>query len=167
MMAALTAVFSWVSIPFYPVPMTLQTLAVLLAGGLLGPVWGPVSMLVYLAVGVAGAPVFSGGSAGVQVLLGPRGGFLLGFVLAAFVVGLASRWSRAGSRPRSGAFVLTAGVVVASGLVYVCGLPWLSAVTGMSLGQALAVVAPLMVGDLVKAAAAVALIRSISRVRGS
>ena len=94
-MAAVIAVFSLISIPIGTVPLTLQTLAVLVAGGLLGPLWGPVSVAVYLLVGLMGVPVFAGGEAGLHVLLGPKGGYLVGFVVAAFIMGLAGRAARA------------------------------------------------------------------------
>ena len=91
LLAAVLAVASWVSIPFVPVPLTLQTLAVLVAGGLLGRYWGPASVGVYILLGLVGVPVFAGGHAGPAVIAGPLGGFLLGFVLAAFVMGVAGR----------------------------------------------------------------------------
>lgn len=87
--AALTAVLSFVtiSLPFSTVPITGQTLGVMLAGGLLGSKLGMLSQLVYLIIGLVGVPVFAGGTAGIGVFLGPSGGFLLGFPLGAFVIG--------------------------------------------------------------------------------
>ena len=101
MMAALLAVLSFLTIPlpFSPVPLSLQTLAVLLAGGLLGRLWGPVAVAVYLALGLAGLPVFAGGAGGIGELLGPRGGYLVGFVLAAFIMGMAADAARAVVKP--------------------------------------------------------------------
>ncbi len=105
--AALVAGFSLVialcsqvaiPLPFTPVPVTLQTFAVLLTGCLLGSSRGALSVVLYVAEGSVGLPFFSGGTAGVAHLLGPTGGYLLGFVLCAFVVGLlaeggiAARW---------------------------------------------------------------------------
>ncbi len=88
---ALLTAGSWLSVPFYPVPLTMQTLAVLLVGGLLGPRRGPAAVAGYLALGLAGTPVFHNGIGGPAVLLGPTGGYLLGFVPAAFLMGLAAR----------------------------------------------------------------------------
>jgi len=68
------------SVPFYPVPMTMQTLAVLLVGGLLGPKLGVAAVAGYLALGLAGAPVFHAGLSGPAVLMGPTGGYLAGFL---------------------------------------------------------------------------------------
>jgi biotin transport system substrate-specific component len=77
-----------VPVPFSPVPMTLQPLAVLAVGGLLGATGGLAALVTYLALGMAGLPVFAGGSAGVIHLFGPTGGYLLAFPLAAGLVGL-------------------------------------------------------------------------------
>ncbi|MEW6509410.1 MAG: biotin transporter BioY [Bacteroidota bacterium] len=88
MFAALTAVGARVEIPHEPVPFTLQTLPVLLAGAFLGPRNGALSQCAYLLAGILGAPVFAGGAFGLATLGGPTGGYLLGFPLAALVVGI-------------------------------------------------------------------------------
>lgn len=85
--AAATAVAARVEIPHYPVPYTLQTLVVLLAGAFLGARNGAVSQILYLTVGLLGLPVFSGGGMGLIRILGPTGGYLLAFPIAAAVVG--------------------------------------------------------------------------------
>jgi biotin transport system substrate-specific component len=85
--AALTAVGAQVEIPHQPVPFTLQTFFVLLAGAILGKRNGAISMLMYLAVGALGLPVFATWGAGIGRLLGPTGGYLLSFPIAAFAVG--------------------------------------------------------------------------------
>ena len=74
-------------VPGSPVPQSLQTLAVVLAGALLGPRRGMVAVLVYLAAGATGLPVFAGGASGIHQLIGPTGGYLLGFVLGAGIAG--------------------------------------------------------------------------------
>lgn len=86
-MAVLTAVGAQIEIPHHPVPFTLQTLFVLLAGGLLGPRNGFLSMSAYLVAGLVGLPVFSQFGSGVAKFMGPTGGYLLAFPVAAFVVG--------------------------------------------------------------------------------
>jgi biotin transport system substrate-specific component len=86
--ATATAAGARLEIPHEPVPYTLQTLVVLLAGAFLGPVNGAASQILYLASGLLGAPVFAGGTFGLARLLGPTGGYLLAFPLAAAVVGL-------------------------------------------------------------------------------
>ncbi|MFC3958646.1 biotin transporter BioY [Halovivax cerinus] len=88
--AALTGVAAIAELqtPLSPAPVTLQVLFVFLAGLYLGPVWGSISMLLYLAAGAVGAPVYSGGDAGLGILFGNTGGFLLSYPVAAFVIGV-------------------------------------------------------------------------------
>jgi biotin transport system substrate-specific component len=160
--AAVIAVSSWVSvpIPISPVPLTLQTLAVLVAGGLLGRFWGPVSVGVYLLIGVAGVPVFAAGEAGISVLIGFKGGYLVGFVAAAFVMGAAGDLVRSrGLGRRESIGILGVAAFVASVVIYAFGVPWLAAVTGMGFWAAVSAGAlPYLLLDAVKAAAAVAVI---------
>ena len=85
--AILTAIAAQIEIPLKPVPLTLQTMFVLLAGAFLGKRNGFLSMVLYLGFGAVGLPVFAGGAFGIPVLLGPTGGYLLAFPVAAFVVG--------------------------------------------------------------------------------
>src|SRR3989339_2038370 len=87
--AALTAAVSPIKIPlgFTPVPITLQTLMVLLSGAMLGPYYGALAMILYILVGALGLPVFAGGGSGIGALLGPSGGYLFSYFIAAFVIG--------------------------------------------------------------------------------
>ena len=96
LLAALTAVGAHIQFPIGPVPFSLQTFFIMLCGLILGPVRGPVAVLLYIAAGLLGLPVFSKGSSGFAHLLGPTGGFLLGFVFQAAIYGLAPR------RPQDG-----------------------------------------------------------------
>jgi biotin transport system substrate-specific component len=163
-MGLLTA-SAYLSVPFYPVPLTMQTLAVLLIGGLLGPVAGASSVAAYLALGAAGAPVFHNGLGGAAVLAGPTGGYLVGFVAAAFIMGVAVRWgARVSRRGVTGATltgwrslgILALGVAAASAVIYAVGVPWLAVFTGGGLGSAFALGAvPFLLGDLLKGAVAV------------
>ena len=82
-----TAIGAQIAIPVNPVPFTLQTMIVLLAGALLGPKNGACSQLVYLAAGVVGIPVFAGGTLGIAILFGPTGGYLLAFPFGAYFTG--------------------------------------------------------------------------------
>ena len=132
-----------IRLPFSPVPVTGQTLAVLLVGALLGSRRGAWSLLAYLLEGLAGLPVFAGGASGPAYALGPTGGYLLGFVAAAFVVGWRAErgWDR---RLGSTALAMVAGNVA----IYACGLGWLALFVGR---QALALgLFPFLAGDLVK-----------------
>jgi biotin transport system substrate-specific component len=122
---ALTALSSQIQIPLYPVPVTAQVFVVLLAGALLGPRLGPMSQLAYLAFGFAGAPVFAGGKAGVAVLLGPTGGYLIGFPLAAWAAGWLA--VRCRSFP-----ALLGALLAASLLILLPGGLWLGVWTGMT-----------------------------------
>ncbi len=159
---------AWLSVPFYPVPMTMQTLAVLLVGGLLGPCLGVSAVAGYLALGLAGAPVFHGGLGGPAVLLGPTGGYLVGFLPAALLMGLAARRvvQRNGNASGRGVWVrdtamLASGALLAEAAVYLVGVPWLAVVyTSGSLSKAVAAGAvPYLLGDLLKAAVAIGAIR--------
>jgi biotin transport system substrate-specific component len=110
-----------VPLPFSPVPVTGQTFAVLLVGASLGSRLGAASVTLYVLEGLAGLPVFAGGTAGLARLGGPTGGYLVGFVFAAAIVGaLAERgWDRR---------VWTAAVamLVGEAAIYVCGVAWLA-----------------------------------------
>lgn len=147
--AALIAVGAYVAIPVGAVPLTLQVLVVLLAGLALGPRLGALSALTYLGLGLI-APVYAGGASGLGVLLGPTGGFLWGFVVAAALTG----WVAGNGRGRDGQASLPH--LVAAGLtgllpIYVLGALWLAAQTGMGLRAALVTgVAPFVWADLLK-----------------
>ncbi|GGK84752.1 hypothetical protein GCM10007382_00890 [Salinibacterium xinjiangense] len=123
--AALTAVSAQIAVPLWPVPITGQTLAVLLVGVTLGAVRGGLSMVLYAILGVVGLPVFSESSSGWGVIAGPSGGYIIGFIFAAILTGwLAQReWDRKLLR----AFVaFLAGSVV----TFAFGLPWLATYLG-------------------------------------
>jgi biotin transport system substrate-specific component len=159
---------AWLSVPFYPVPMTMQTLAVLLVGGLLGPRLGVTAVAGYLALGLVGAPVFHGGMGGPAVLAGPTGGYLLGFLPAAFLMGLVASRVRAAGPGKGGTWrglaALAGGALSAEIAIYAVGLPWLAFLLG-DLGLAVtAGVVPFLLGDVLKTAVAVGAIRSGSRV---
>ncbi len=157
------AASAWVSVPFYPVPLTMQTLSVLLVGGLLGPRRGLATVAGYLALGLAGAPVFHGGLGGPAVLAGPTGGYLVGFLPAVLLMGLAADWALRGARqvrPLGQFVVLAAGALAAEVLIYCLGVPWLALVGGLGIRQASAVgLVPFLLGDLLKAAVAVGAVR--------
>jgi len=148
--AALTAVGALITVPlpFSPVPVTLQTLFTCLAALLLGAKLGALSQLTYLLLGCAGLPVFAGLRGGAGVLLGPTGGYLVGFVAGALLGGtLAER-----GRPSLGLFLASALLTTAT--VYALGVAWLSVSTGLGLREALLVgVAPFLPGDALKALA--------------
>ena len=115
-------------LPFSPVPVTMQTFGVVLVGALLGSRRGALSMVAYLTEGAMGLPVFAGGGFGLAHLLGPTGGYLLGFVPAAFIVGwFAERgWDR---RYWSTIAAMSLGTMA----LFICGLAWLVKFVGSDL----------------------------------
>lgn len=149
--AALTAVgaFIKIPIPISPVPITLQVFFVLLAGLVLGARWGGTSMVVYVMLGVIGLPVFSGGSSGLGILLGPTGGYIIGFVAGAFVTGLIYNKANDSKTATIGAMI--GGLA----MIYLLGVMQLSFVANMTLQQAVAVgMLPFLIGDAIKIVAA-------------
>ena len=119
--AGLTAFGAQLAFHIGPVPVTGQTFVVLLAGALLGSKRGALSQLSYLAMGAMGAPIFAGGLGGPAVLVGPTAGYLVGFVPAAFVVGLLAEhgWDRR-------VWTMAGAMILGSFIIYAFGLTWLS-----------------------------------------
>lgn len=140
------------AVPFWPVPMTMQVFATFLLVGLFGGRIAAMMVGVYLAERALGAPVFassSAGSAGLGYLLGPTGGYLLGFAVAAYLVGI---WiDRAGLR---GSWRMIGPMLAGLGLIYISGCAWLVQFVGFSKLLAVGVL-PFLLGDLVKVALAV------------
>ena len=150
LMAAFTAVAAQIAIPLEPVPFTLQVLAVILTGLLLGPRYGALAMAVYLLVGAVGVPVFAGFRGGLGSLLGDTGGYLLAYPPAAALAGMAA--GAVASAPRRRALVV--GFLwgsLALAVIYALGAAWLAVLAGLSPGAALvAGVLPFVVFDLIK-----------------
>ena len=147
--SAFVALTAQVEIPLWPVPLTLQTLGVLFTGAVLGSRRGALALLLYLTEGALGLPVFAGGASGVGYMLGPTGGYLVGFVVAAGVVGwLAQRgWDR---RLVWAAVAMVIGNVI----IYVCGVAWLALFLGDLWGALVKGMLLFVVGDLIKIAVA-------------
>jgi biotin transport system substrate-specific component len=154
--AVFTAYAAQLVIPMWPVPMTAQTLAVLLVGSVLGATRGAISLIVYFSMGAVGLPVFS---AATSLSFGPTFGYIVGFIAAAALVGYLSQrgWHKS-----------VAGVLgsfaIANSVIYLFGLPWLAFVLG-SLGAAndlasvaAAGLAPFILGDVIKMTVAAALL---------
>ena len=150
LMAALIAVGAFISIPIGPVPIVLQNFFVLLTGLLLGRNWGLGAVATYLLVGIFGVPVFAGGTGGIGRILGPTGGYLLGYLPAVYAVG----WISEKKPPK--VYLDIIALVCGTIIVYACGVPWLKIVTGMPFEKALAAgLLPFLLGDALKIAAAV------------
>ena len=121
LLAALVAVGSYLYFPLGPVPISLQTFFVLLTGFVLGPAGGAIAIGLYLAAGLVGLPVFTGGTSGLAKFYGPTGGYLFGFILAAALAGMATRRREA---PLFWVPGLLWGGLALAGL-YLLGLVWL------------------------------------------
>ncbi len=164
LLCALLAALAWVKIPlpFTPVPLTLQVFVVCLAALLLPPAGVAMTMGAYLLLGAAGVPVFSGGTGGVGVLLGPTGGYLIGFLVGAFLGSAA----RVGMLNLDRSQIASDVVAVTLTILGIYGIGWiqLMLVTGMSPVAALvAGVAPFIIGDIAKAVAAILVARLLRR----
>ena len=133
-----------IPLPFTPVPITGQTLGVLLAGALLGSRYGTAVVAAYVVQGLIGLPVFAGWKGGVAALLGPTGGYILGFIPAAFVAGyLLERGFH-----RNWSTTLVA-LIVSNALIYAFGLPWLAFFVGWDKVLQMGFL-PFVFGDLLK-----------------
>ncbi|MDI9569596.1 MAG: biotin transporter BioY [Pseudomonadota bacterium] len=146
MFGALTAAGAFMMIPLPPVPITMQTFFVSLAGALLGGYLGAMSQAVYILLGVIGLPVFAGGKAGFGVLLGPTGGYLVGFVVGAYVIGRLTA-----ARERPGFWWLIAAMTVGHVFIYALGIGQLAVVAKLNLTKALAIgLLPTIPGGMLK-----------------
>ncbi|WP_017595658.1 biotin transporter BioY [Nocardiopsis potens] len=159
--AALLAVLSMpLAIPVGPVPITLQTLGVMLAPAILGAKRGTLSVLTFLALVLAGLPLLPGGRGGVEPFVGPTGGYMLGWVAGALVIGLLSTLFMAKYRFWGGfCFNVIGGI----GVVYLFGVPWTAVYTGDALVATMLGVGVFLPGDLVKAALAAAIAAAVHR----
>jgi len=154
--AGLTAVAAQLVVPLFPVPITGQTAAVLIVGATLGATRGALSMVLYALLGLF-LPVYSEGSQGLDVILGPTGGYIVGFVFAAALTGYLAqrRWEH---KFLGGVAAFLAGTVV----TFAFGLPWLSVALGLDLEQTLqGGLYPFIVGGIVKAVFAASVMRAV------
>jgi len=160
--------FLVIPLPFSPVPITGQSFGVMLSGLLLGPFYGALSMLIYLAMGCAGFPVFAGGRSGLGTLLGPSGGYLWGFIAGAFVTGLVARLSPGEGAPSRWHGLVTLCATFLGGIVtvHLFGVTYLAINTGRTLGEALFLgTLPFLPGDVLKALAATMVADKIFKAR--
>lgn len=151
--AALTAIAAQIAVPLWPVPITGQTLAVILVGLSLGAVRGGLSMALYALLGIIGLPVFSNSSSGFGIIAGPTGGYIIGFILSAVLTGWLAQ--RAWDRKLLRSFLAT---LAGTAVTFLVGLPWLAAFLGRvgapnDVNSVLqAGFYPFIVGGLIKAA---------------
>ncbi|ASU86375.1 biotin transporter BioY [Nocardiopsis gilva YIM 90087] len=148
------------SIPVGPVPITLQTLGVMLAPSLLGAKRGTLAILTFLALTLAGLPLLPCGRGGVAPFLGPTGGYLLGWVVGALVIGLIAQRMMPRYRFWAG---FGANIIGGMGVIYLVGVPWTAVVVGDGLLATAYAAVVFLPGDLVKAALAAAIATAVYR----
>jgi biotin transport system substrate-specific component len=141
----LTAQIS-VQLPGNPVPFTMQNFGILVVGGALGLRRGGLAAFLYVALGVIGLPFFAEGRNGMEVIWGATGGYLIGFIAAAALVG---RLAELGWDRRIGGAI--GATALGTAVIYLIGVPWLAVTTGLSLGEAIALgLMPFLVADILK-----------------
>jgi biotin transport system substrate-specific component len=148
-----------IPLPFTPIPMTLQTFIAPLAGGFLGAIWGAGSMLLYMALGIAGLNVFAAASGGIDFFLAPSAGYVFGFVLSAFILGFVQ------NRTTNNSYTLIA-LIVSHVVIFTCGVAGLMWNAQMTASEAFAKgVAPFLIGDLFKISASFVVLASYNHLR--
>lgn len=154
---ALTAVGAYLSIPlpFTPVPVTLATLAAMLSGTMLGSKYGSISQIVYIFIGAIGVPVFHNFTAGLSIIAGPTGGYLIGYIAIAFCAGLYRHNSSTDgdhTRPKCNSTLKLVILLVAGNIIcYAAGTLWFVISTGSSVAAALvSCIVPFIPGDILK-----------------
>ena len=150
--------FVYIPLPFTPVPITLQVMFVLLAGIMLGGAYGSLSVLIYVIVGIAGLPVFAGAAGGFARILGPTGGYIIGFLLAPFVVSSIER------KLKQRTLLLYLAMFAGLFVIYAFGMLHLSIFLKNNILAAFRLgVLPFITGDIVKIIFAVFFIQSVRR----
>ena len=172
--AAVTTVCAWISIPlgFTPVPINLATLAVFLTGALLGPKYGAISMVVYTLAGAVGAPVFSQFTGGFGIIAGPTGGYIIGYIAAAFITGLLisvlqgnGRVSASGKQDYFISIAIYAFAMICGlAACYALGTAWFmfSTHTGFAAAMVMCVI-PFLPGDAIQIIVATLLARRLKK----
>ncbi len=158
--AALTAVLGLLPplpVPLVPVPITAQTMGVMLAGLMIGPRRGGLAMLLLLGVVALGIPLLAGGRGGLAVFAGPSAGYLIGWPIGAFVTGMLARGAT------SPAPLFAACLAGGIGVVYACGIPGVALISGISVPTAALASAAFLPGDLIKAGVATAVAVTLRR----
>jgi biotin transport system substrate-specific component len=145
---------------FIPVPITAQTLGVMLSGAILGARRGGLAVLVFLVLVVLGMPLLAGGRGGLGVFLGPSGGFLIGFPIGAYVIGwiVERAWERINVL-----WFLLGNLIGGIAVIYAIGIPWLSTVAHLPLAKAAILSAAFLPGDLIKAGLAAIVASAVQR----
>jgi|BioPla2DNA2_1021312.scaffolds.fasta_scaffold121259_2 biotin transport system substrate-specific component len=159
---ALTAIGAFIVVPLQPVPFTLQTFFTALSGVILGGRTAALSQVVYLILGCMGLPVFAGGKAGLGIVLGPTGGYILGFILGAYIIGKIVE-----ARAEAGIIGIALAILAGDLIIYGLGTLWLSIIAQLSLAKAFLLgVVPFLLPELLKLMAAAFLAARIKRLTG-
>lgn len=143
MFTGLTAIGAFISIPIGPVPITLQSLFVILSGLILGPKLGALSQIAYILLGLVGVPIFSNFTGGPQTIMAPSFGFIIGFVFAAYIVGKISHNKKIPSNRQ-----IWIGSLVGSVVIYLIGLPYMYYILNMIMGKGFSLVEIIQIGCL-------------------
>lgn len=147
LLTSLVIVLSYVSIPIPNVPITGQTLGIMLIGLILAPIDAGIAVIVYILLGAIGLPVFAGGKGGLSILVGPTGGYIWGFLPGAIMISLLKK---DGLSLKRNLFATAIGGIL---IIHLMGFPWLGKTTGMGLSKALFLgTVPYLPGDLIKIA---------------
>ena len=159
---ALLTLAAKIRVPMWPVPVTMQTFAVLTLGAAYGARLGLITLIAYLALGLLGVQVFTADSAGLAYMAGPTGGYLVGFALAAFVVGALARagWDRS-------VMGMVGALLIGNAIIYAVGLPWMAYLFAAEKGMAWVMqwgMTNFLLGDLLKLALAALLIPALWRI---
>lgn len=135
-----------IPLPFSPVPISGQSLGIILIGLVLTPLQAFFSTFIFIVLGTIGVPVFAGGAGGLQILVGPRGGYIVGFMLAAIIIS----WIRRGKNNFKVSLLLA--LFVGTPIIYVTGVFWMQHVTGFPMSKVLKIaMLPFIPGDIIKA----------------
>ncbi len=147
--AVLIVIASFISVPFGTVPLTLQTFMIVLIALILGPVYATLTILLYIMLIIIGLPVASGGVGGLQVMMGPTGGFIIGFILTAIIAGTGSKII--GKDTIQSNLILGILSIIAILSVYIIGLPWFAIVAQISIMEAAISMSIFYFFDIIKA----------------
>ncbi len=150
---ALIIVGAYISFDIGGAPFVLSNLFILMAGTLLGIKWGVISVSLYVLLGAAGLPVFSRGGAGISHILGPTGGFIIGFLIAVIVTAIICSKNNKTGKSKSKVFTMILDfTAMLSGLIvmYLIGLPWFGFTKGMGISQVLGIFGIFIVFDIIK-----------------
>lgn len=150
LLAAVICVLSPLSLPIGPVPISLATFAVMLSAAILGAKWGTIATLIYILLGCVGVPVFAGWSAGIGIVAGSTGGYIIGYLPLAFITGLFLDRLAKGAGKFQYVWLML-GMIIGTAILYVIGTAWFIKVSGAAFSDAMAwCVTPFLAGDLIK-----------------